>query len=54
MPDRYLLDANSFIEAKRRHYAFDICPGFWAALLAHHGGSRLASIDRSVVVLCRA
>lgn len=46
MPDRYLLDANTFIEAKRRYYAFDICPGFWTALLAHHGEGRLASIDR--------
>lgn len=26
---RYLLDANIFIEAKNRYYAFDICPGFW-------------------------
>lgn len=25
----YLLDANVFIEAKRRHYGFDFCPGFW-------------------------
>jgi hypothetical protein len=24
-----LLDANVFIEAKNRYYAFDICPGFW-------------------------
>jgi len=43
---RYLLDANVFIEAKRRYYAFDICPGYWEALLAHHEGERLASIDR--------
>jgi predicted nucleic acid-binding protein len=25
----YLFDANVFIEAKNRYYAFDICPGFW-------------------------
>jgi len=25
----YLLDANIFIEAKRRYYGMDICPGFW-------------------------
>ena len=25
----YLLDANVFIEAKRRHYGFDFCPAFW-------------------------
>lgn len=27
---KYLFDANVFIEAKNRYYAFDICPGFWA------------------------
>ncbi|MBU2827449.1 MAG: DUF4411 family protein [Acidithiobacillus ferriphilus] len=46
MPTRYLLDANTFIEAKRRYYAFDICPGFWNALLANHDGRRLWSIDQ--------
>ncbi len=30
---RYLLDANTFIDGKNRHYAFDICPGYWTALL---------------------
>ncbi len=25
----YLLDANTFIEAKNRYYSFDVCPGFW-------------------------
>ncbi len=25
----YLLDSNVFIEAARRYYAYDICPGFW-------------------------
>jgi Domain of unknown function (DUF4411) len=43
---RFVLDANVFIEAHRRYYAFDICPGYWAALIAHHGGGRLCSIDR--------
>lgn len=26
---KYLLDANVFIEAKNKYYAFDLCPGFW-------------------------
>jgi Domain of unknown function (DUF4411) len=26
---KYLFDANVFIEAQNRYYAFDICPGFW-------------------------
>ncbi|MBI3937965.1 MAG: DUF4411 family protein [Betaproteobacteria bacterium] len=45
-PVRYLLDANVFIQAKRSYYAFDLCPGYWKALLAHHGSGRLCSIDR--------
>lgn len=26
----YLLDANVFIQGRKLHYGFDICPGFWA------------------------
>ncbi|MBV6340209.1 DUF4411 family protein [Candidatus Magnetobacterium casense] len=43
---KYALDANIFIEAKNRYYSFDLCPGFWNALLWHHGKNRLSSIDR--------
>lgn len=43
---KYLLDANVFIEAKRRYYAFDLCPGFWDCLVSHHQGDRVHSIDR--------
>jgi hypothetical protein len=42
----YALDANVFIEAKRRYYAFDLCPGFWDALLWYQREGRLGSIDR--------
>ena len=45
-PEGYVLDANVFIEAHKRYYAFDICPGYWAALLNHHHGGGLRSIDR--------
>jgi hypothetical protein len=43
---RYAIDANVFIEAKRRYYAFDLCPGFWAALLWHQARGQVGSIDR--------
>lgn len=47
MPDaNYVLDANVFIEAHKRYYAFDICPGYWSALLNRHSGGRVCSIDR--------
>lgn len=42
----FLLDSDVFIAAKNAYYAFDICPGFWKALIqAHHLGNA-RSIDR--------
>jgi hypothetical protein len=41
-----VLNANVFIEAHKRYYAFDICPGYWVTLISHHRGGRLRSIDR--------
>jgi hypothetical protein len=43
---KYLLDANVFIEAKRRYYAFDLCPGYWECLVWHHRTACIQSIDR--------
>ena len=42
----YALDSSVFIEAKRRYYAFDLCPGFWEALLWHQAHGRVCSVDR--------
>ena len=42
----YLLDANTFIEAHRRYYGFDICPGFWKSLVWLHGQGSIQSVDR--------
>lgn len=44
--ETYLLDANVFIEAARRYYAFDIAPPFWEALLEFAEKGKLISIDR--------
>lgn len=43
---RYVLDANVFIEAHQTCYGFDICPGFWLALVRQHGAKRVCSIDK--------
>jgi hypothetical protein len=43
---KYALDTNIFVEAKRRYYAFDVCPGFWNSLIWHHGQGLISSIDR--------
>jgi len=42
----YVLDTNVFIQAKRRYYAFDLCPGFWESLIAYHKSGRLRSIEQ--------
>lgn len=41
-----MLDANVFIEAKNRYYGFNLCPGFWKALIAEHKGGQVFSIDK--------
>lgn len=45
-PRRFLLDANVFVQAHRHYYPFDICPGFWAALIERHKQGRILSLDR--------
>ena len=41
-----LMDADVFISAKNRYYAFDICPGFWDSLVYHFGAGNIRSIDK--------
>jgi hypothetical protein len=42
----YLLDTNVFVTAKRVHYGFDFCPGFWEWLLEQHRAGVVFSIER--------
>ena len=42
----FVLDANAFIQAKRRFYGLDFCPGYWDALAWHRRQGRLVSIDK--------
>ena len=42
----YLLDANVFIESKKRWYGLDFCPAFWEWLDAGNAGGRIFSIER--------
>lgn len=49
----YVLDANVFIEASRRYYAFDIAPSFWQILIDHAGKGQVLSIDHIKVELER-
>jgi hypothetical protein len=45
-PAVFVLDSDVFIAAKNAYYAFDICPGFWRALVRGNEEGRLRSIDR--------
>ena len=42
---QYLLDTNTFIQAKNSFYAFDIAPSFWDKLLEKLKQGQLATID---------
>ncbi len=42
----YVLDANVFIEAARRYYAFDLHTRFWDILKQHADNGLVESIDR--------
>lgn len=42
----YVLDANVFIEASRRYYAFDLAPKFWESLIQLARNGNIKSIDR--------
>lgn len=37
----YVLDSNTFIDAKNRYYGFDIVPSFWNELISHSRGNIL-------------
>lgn len=50
----YVLDANVFIEAAKRYYAFDIAPSFWQMLVVQANNGQVLSIDRVKDELLRA
>jgi len=42
---RYLLDANTFVEAKNRYYNMTVCPAYWEWILQKYGSNDVASIS---------
>ncbi|KPZ70241.1 hypothetical protein AN944_02313 [Shewanella sp. P1-14-1] len=42
---KFLLDANTFIEAKGRYYGMTICPAYWEWLLKAHEKGEIISIE---------
>jgi hypothetical protein len=42
----YLIDSNTFIEAKNGYYGLDLCPGFWDWLERQNRAKGVYSIDR--------
>lgn len=45
-PDRYVLDANVFMQAHRQWYRFCFCQGFWAFIIKQQQNGVVTSIDR--------
>jgi hypothetical protein len=43
---RYLLDANVFMEGRKRHYGFDFCPAFWDWIDRENAAERVFSIEK--------
>lgn len=42
---RYLLDANTYIQAKNQYYGMDICPAYWEWLDIQFQQGIIASVD---------
>lgn len=42
---KYLMDANTYIEAKNKYYGMDFCPGYWDWLIDQFAMGNVASID---------
>lgn len=42
----YLLDSDVFIDAKNRHYGFDIVPAFWDWLIQANQNGRVFTVER--------
>ena len=42
---RYLLDANTFVEAKNRYYNMTVCPAYWDWLLQKYDTNDVASVS---------
>ncbi len=42
----YLIDSDVFIDAKNRHYAFDIVPAFWDWLVQAHQAGIVFTVQR--------
>lgn len=42
---KYLLDTNTFIQAKNDYYRFSFCPGYWSWILRKHQEDLIFSVD---------
>ena len=48
----YLLDSDVLMDAKNRHYPFDVCPGFWDWLDSAATEGRVHSVARVYEEIC--
>ena len=43
---KYLLDANTFIEAKNHYYRLSVCPGYWQWLQIANAAGTVFSVQK--------
>jgi hypothetical protein len=48
----YLVDSDVMIDAKNRHYPFDVCPGFWDWLVDANANGLVYSVAKVREELC--
>lgn len=48
----YIIDANCFIQPKNDYYRFDVCPGYWDALIIGNASRLIYSISHVRKELC--
>ena len=53
MSQRYLLDTDALVQAKRAFYSFDFCPAFWDLILRGHAAGRVHTVDRVATEIAR-
>lgn len=49
---KYLVDTDVLIDAKNRHYPFDVCPAFWAWLESANADGKVHSVAKVYEEIC--
>ncbi len=45
-PPNYLVDTSVFVQAHRKYYSFNLCPGFWKSVVWFNKEGKVFSLDK--------